>query len=122
MRLLGSTAVPGRAVAVSSPSRRLPEGLSRKRRGKRAFEKPIHLKAQFGLRFMYASRKTFQTLIGETDWDAVALVEYPSRDHFFSMGGSSAFQVLHAGREAGLSQTYIICSWPAVVNTLLPTT
>ncbi len=78
------------------------------------------LKAQFGLRFTYASRKTFQTLIGETDWDAVALVEYPSRDHFLSMGGSSAFQELHTGREAGLSQTSIICSQPAVVHTTPP--
>ena len=43
LRLLGSTAVTGRAVAVSSPSRRPPEGLYRKRRGKRAFEKPIHI-------------------------------------------------------------------------------
>ncbi len=78
------------------------------------------LMAQFGLRVTYAARRTFQSLIGDINWDAVALVEYPSRDHFLSMGGSPAFQELHRGREAGLRQTYLICSQPAVVTTMPP--
>ena len=37
-----------------------------------------------------------------------------------TMRGSSAFQELHTGRQAGLSQTSIICSQPAVVPTTPP--
>ncbi|MCZ6888202.1 MAG: hypothetical protein O7H39_06875 [Gammaproteobacteria bacterium] len=63
---------------------------------------------QFGLRVVYSARRTFASLIGSTDWDSVAMVGYPSRDHFLSMGANPNYIALHEGRKAGLSETYIV--------------
>ena len=59
------------------------------------------LQKQFGVRVQYASTRAFRTLIGGTDWDAVGIAEYPSRDHFLSMGACPAYRELHGGREGG---------------------
>ena len=63
---------------------------------------------QFGLRIAYSARRTYGSLIGASDWDSVAIVAYPSRDHFLTMGGNADYIRLHEGRKAGLAQTYIV--------------
>lgn len=42
-------------------------------------------------------------LIGNADWDAVALVEYPNKQALFKMAQSPEYQAIHHHREAGLS-------------------
>ncbi|MDP9180144.1 MAG: DUF1330 domain-containing protein [Chloroflexota bacterium] len=51
-----------------------------------------------------------QTLIGDEaeDWDAVALVEYPSRKAFLEMAMSKQMGEIHHNREAGLERTVLI--------------
>jgi len=41
-------------------------------------------------------------LIGNGDWDMIALVEYPSPAVFFQMVNSEEYQAVHNHREAGL--------------------
>jgi len=49
-----------------------------------------------------------QLLIGEEDWDAIALVEYPSRKVFLEMAMSQQMGEIHHNREAGLERTVLI--------------
>lgn len=73
-----------------------------------------NLGRQYGVRLAYPSRRAFRTLIGETDWDSVAIATYPSPDHFLSMGANTDFIRLHEGRETGLADTYIVAMQPTV--------
>lgn len=54
-------------------------------------------------------------LIGDpaAGWDAVALVEYPSRAAFIEMVSSPAYLEAHADREAGLERTIVVACSPA---------
>lgn len=54
------------------------------------------------------------TLIGEDadDYDAVALVEYPSRQAFLDMIGSDEYSQAHEHREAGLAYQLLIATSP----------
>ena len=52
-----------------------------------------------------------QVLIGDEEadaWDAVALVRYPSRQHFLDMVSQPAYQEAHEHREAGLERTVLL--------------
>jgi uncharacterized protein (DUF1330 family) len=51
-----------------------------------------------------------QLLIGDEsqEWDAVALVEYPSRKAFIEMATSKQMGNIHHNREAGLDRTVLI--------------
>ncbi|MEX1194422.1 MAG: DUF1330 domain-containing protein [Dehalococcoidia bacterium] len=49
-----------------------------------------------------------QMLIGEEDWDVVALVEYPSREAFIKMATSPEMANIHHHREGGLERTVLI--------------
>ena len=51
-----------------------------------------------------------QVLIGEPtdEWDAVALVEYPSRQAFVEMVTAPAYGDVHQHREAGLERTVLL--------------
>ena len=40
--------------------------------------------------------------IGNADWDAVALVEYPNKEALMEMATSPEYQAIHHHREAGL--------------------
>jgi uncharacterized protein (DUF1330 family) len=56
-----------------------------------------------------------QSIIGsDGDWDAVAIVEYPSRQVFLEMGMSAEYQAIHHFRDEGLERTelYAINSMP----------
>lgn len=41
-------------------------------------------------------------LIGDANWDAVALVQYPSKKAFIEMTASAEYQAIHHHRDAGL--------------------
>lgn len=56
---------------------------------------------KFGARVIFSARAEF-CLIGNADWDAVAIVEYPRRDALISMVGSEEYQAIAHHREAGL--------------------
>ena len=56
-----------------------------------------------------------QTLIGDVaadDWDAIALVEYPSRQAFIDMATSKEYEAAHEHREAGLARTILLACTP----------
>jgi uncharacterized protein (DUF1330 family) len=55
-----------------------------------------------------------QVLIGdaEQDWDAVALVQYPSRKAFIDMTSSKEYESAHEHRESGLERTVLIACTP----------
>jgi uncharacterized protein (DUF1330 family) len=59
--------------------------------------------------------KVDQTLIGDVakdDWDAVALVEYPSRRAFIEMATSKEYDNAHEHREGGLARTVLLACTP----------
>lgn len=59
------------------------------------------------------SGKAEQVLIGDPaqDWDAVALVEYPSRKAFIEMTSTKEYDAVHEHRAAGLERTIVVaCS------------
>jgi uncharacterized protein (DUF1330 family) len=55
-----------------------------------------------------------QILIGdpEADWDAVLLVQYPSRAAFVEMVTTPEYDKAHQHREAGLERTIVIACTP----------
>ena len=58
--------------------------------------------------------KVDQTLIGpvEEDWDAIALVQYPSRKAFIDMATSKEYDGAHEHREGGLARTVLLACTP----------
>ena len=59
--------------------------------------------------------KVDQTLIGDLDadaWDAVALVQYPSRKAFIDMTTSKEYDAAHEHRESGLERTVLLACTP----------
>jgi uncharacterized protein (DUF1330 family) len=66
-----------------------------------------------GGRILYMGRCD-QTLIGDASepWDAIALVEYPSRKAFIEMVGRKDYQQAHAHREVGLERTIVLATTP----------
>lgn len=53
-----------------------------------------------------------QFMIGDGDWDVVALVWYPSRQAFLEMTASPEYQAIHHHREAGLAHQDLIETMP----------
>ena len=51
-----------------------------------------------------------QTLIGPVDeeWDAIALVQYPSRKDFIEMTSTKEYDAAHEHRESGLERTLLL--------------
>jgi len=66
-----------------------------------------------GGRVLYVGRCD-QVLIGDAadGWDAIALVEYPSRKAFLEMVGRKDYQQAHTHREAGLERTVLLATTP----------
>lgn len=54
--------------------------------------------------------KVDQTLIGSADdeWDAIALVQYPSRKAFIEMTSTKEYDSAHEHRESGLERTLLL--------------
>ena len=60
-----------------------------------------------GAKTLYAG-PTNGMMIGEGDWDMVAIVEYPNRAVMMQMGTSEAYQAIHYHRQAGLAHQLLI--------------
>jgi uncharacterized protein (DUF1330 family) len=61
-----------------------------------------------------------QVLIGDTtanEWDAVALVQYPSRQAFIDMVTTPEYEQAHEHRDSGLERTVLIACTPRVDRT-----
>lgn len=69
----------------------------------------VRLVAEHGGRVVWIGQPT-HVLIGDAsqEWDAVALVEYPSVRAFVEMGLSREYQAIHKFREDGLARTVLI--------------
>jgi uncharacterized protein (DUF1330 family) len=66
-----------------------------------------------GGRVLWSGRAE-QVLIGdpEQDWDAVVLVQYPSRKAFLAMTSTPDYGEAHTHRERGLERTIVIACTP----------
>lgn len=62
---------------------------------------------EIGAKTLYAG-PTNGMMIGEGDWDMVAIVEYPNRAVMMQMGTSEAYQAIHYHRDAGLAHQLLI--------------
>ena len=56
---------------------------------------------KLGAKILFAGKAQF-CLIGQADWDAVALVQYPRKKTLVQMAASPEYQAIHQHREAGL--------------------
>lgn len=54
-----------------------------------------------GGKILFMGRSEF-CLIGGANWDAIALVQYPSKKAFIQMTSSPEYQAIHHHRDAGL--------------------
>jgi uncharacterized protein (DUF1330 family) len=52
--------------------------------------------------------------VDANDWDAVALVSYPSRESFVEMVSTPEYEKAHEHRDAGLADTVVIACTPVV--------
>jgi uncharacterized protein (DUF1330 family) len=53
-----------------------------------------------------------QGVIGDssaTDYDIIAIMQYPNRQAFLNMTSSPEYQVAHVHRDAGLARQLLIC-------------
>jgi uncharacterized protein (DUF1330 family) len=57
---------------------------------------------KIGAKILFSGSAKF-CLIGQADWDAVALVQYPRKKSLFEMAMSPEYQAIHPFREAGLA-------------------
>ena len=64
-----------------------------------------------GGRFRYLGRAA-EMLVGDESWDAVALVEYPSRKVFLDIVASPEYAALSLYRDEGLERTVLYATDP----------
>jgi uncharacterized protein (DUF1330 family) len=64
-----------------------------------------------GGRFLYLGRAA-EMLVGDDTWDAVALVEYPSRKVFLEIVSSPEYEALSHHRDEGLEKTVLYATDP----------
>ena len=64
-----------------------------------------------GGRFLYLGRGA-ELLVGQASWDAVALVEYPSRKVFLEIIASPEYEALSVFRDEGLERTVLYATDP----------
>ncbi len=69
------------------------------------------LLAERGGRFLYRGRVA-ERFVGDEDWHAVALVEYPSRKTFHELTTSPEYMEIHPHREDGLEKTMVYATVP----------
>ncbi|HVN64267.1 MAG TPA: DUF1330 domain-containing protein [Candidatus Binataceae bacterium] len=67
---------------------------------------------QVGAKILWAGRSVAMLIGDDSDnWDAVAIVQYPSVKAFLEMVMNPDYQKIHAHREAGLERTgFIACA------------
>lgn len=66
-----------------------------------------------GGRILYSGRAA-EMLVGDTTWDAVVLVEYPSRKAFLQMVSSPEYLAVHHEREQGLERAVLYATSPTM--------
>ena len=69
---------------------------------------------RLGAKLIFSGKGHF-CLIGQADWDAVALVQYPRKKTLFQMAMSPEYQAIHHHREAGLQGQINYAVLPAAV-------
>lgn len=74
---------------------------------------------QHGGRFVYLGRGA-EVLVGEQGWDAVALVEYPSRQTFLKVISLPEYAAMARFREDGLERTMLMATTPRVAPVSAP--
>jgi uncharacterized protein (DUF1330 family) len=91
-----------------------PDGTTGVEENRRYGDAALEMIAHQGGRLLWAGTGD-QVLIGdaEQDWDAVLLVEYPSRTAFIEMVSSPEYLEAHAHRERALERTVVIACTPA---------
>jgi uncharacterized protein (DUF1330 family) len=74
---------------------------------------------EVGGRLVFAGRVE-HFLVGESGWDVIALVEYPSRSAFLKMVTDPEYLKIHEHRERGLDRTELFAvapgQFPAVAS------
>ncbi len=69
---------------------------------------------KIGARILFAG-PVAQSVVGhDGDWDAIAVVEYPSRKVFLEMGMSAEYQAIHHFRDEGLERTELYAINPTL--------
>jgi uncharacterized protein (DUF1330 family) len=91
-----------------------PDGTTGVEEYRRYGDTALEMIEQQGGRLVWAGTGD-QVLIGdlEQDWDAVLLVEYPSRAAFIEMLSSPEYLAAHEYRERALERTVVIACTPA---------
>ena len=70
---------------------------------------------KIGARILF-SGPVAQSVIGvDGDWDAIAIVEYPSRKVFLEMGTRPEYQAIHHFRDEGLERTELYAINPSAI-------
>ncbi len=72
-----------------------------------------------GGRFVYLGRGA-EVLVGDQSWDAVALVEYPSRAVFLRIIALPDYAAIAQFREDGLERTMLLATTPRVAAVSAP--
>ena len=73
---------------------------------------PVDVLAAIGAEVVFFGDVEVQLLGDEPTWDRVAVVKYPTRRAFIEMQRRPDFLELHAHKEAGMLQTFVIGSQP----------
>ena len=82
----------------------------------------IQIIAGFGGEVVFAGAANVLVIgDGELEWDSVAMIRYPSFQHFVDMTRSEAYQAIHVHREAGLEhQVLVNCLGPEQAAAFAP--
>ncbi len=83
--------------------------------GARAYDRYVESVSKLlearGARIVYAGRAA-ELLVGDETWDAILLVEYPSRKVFLEIVTSPDYRAAHVYREQGLERTVLYATSP----------
>jgi len=69
---------------------------------------------RIGARILFAGPVAQSVIGNDGDWDAIAIVEYPSRRAFLEMGMSAEYQAIHHFRDEGLERTELYAINPSM--------
>ena len=67
--------------------------------------------ASYGGKVIYVGRAV-ELMVGSEEWDAVALVQYPTRKALMDMFNSPEYQAIHHYRDEGLERTVLYATDP----------
>lgn len=67
--------------------------------------------ASYGGKVVYVGRAA-ELMVGSEEWDAVALVQYPTRKALMDMFNSPEYQAIHHYRDEGLERTVLYATDP----------